>query len=297
MYKNTNFGSSGSGYNIKTLSTGLKRAELAASFFLTMPGPKMIWQFGELGYDYSINACTDGTVNNNCRLDTKPIRWDYQQDNARKELLSVYTGLLSFRNHPSFKAGFTTNRVERSLSAAFKWLKLTTDTSNILVVGNFDVISSTGSVTFQSPGTWYDYFTGTTFTATGTAQSMTLQPGEFHIYVNRNVTYPINFSNPTTPVMDLLYDGKKLVLSVKPNPVKENGIIEYELPETGVVEFQMYNSNGQLLAFESMGLKPKGKHQLPISRLHKVNQYFRGTCFLQMKFKGKSIVQTLLFEN
>ena len=26
--------------------------------FIEHPGPKMIWQFGELGYDYSINHCT-----------------------------------------------------------------------------------------------------------------------------------------------------------------------------------------------------------------------------------------------
>ena len=52
---------------------------LNAAFLLTIPGPKMIWQFGELGYDYSINTCTNGTVNNNCRLDEKPIRWDYHE--------------------------------------------------------------------------------------------------------------------------------------------------------------------------------------------------------------------------
>ena len=64
---------------------------------------------------------------------------------------------------------------------------ITTDTSNVMVIGNFDVVSATGSVTFQIryllrlPGQ-------RTITATGSAQSITLQPGEFQQYLNRNIT-------------------------------------------------------------------------------------------------------------
>ena len=54
---------------------------MVAAFLTMIPGPKMIWQMGELGYDYSINTCTNLTINNNCRLDEKPIRWDYQKQN------------------------------------------------------------------------------------------------------------------------------------------------------------------------------------------------------------------------
>ena len=85
-------------------------------------------------------------------------------------------------------------------------------------------------------------------------------------------------------------------MSVKPNPVKANGIIEYELPETGTVDFSLFQSNGQLIAKYSDGLKTKGKHQLSINRLFKNDSSIKGTCFLQMKFKGKSMVQTLIFD-
>jgi len=40
---------------IKDTTTGLKRMELANTFFITVPGPKMIWQFGEVGYDIPID--------------------------------------------------------------------------------------------------------------------------------------------------------------------------------------------------------------------------------------------------
>src|SRR4030095_15681652 len=110
--------------NVRDLNTGLKRNEMAAAFFFAMPGPKMIWQFGEQGYDYSINTCTNGKVNNNCRLDPKPIKWDYLQNTARKRLTDVYTGLLKLRVHPLYRTAFTSNRVDYSLAGGFKWLRL-----------------------------------------------------------------------------------------------------------------------------------------------------------------------------
>src|SRR5688572_25936802 len=49
MYKNLQFGNASGTYNIKDLNTGLRRSELCAAFFTMIPGPKMIWQFGEQG--------------------------------------------------------------------------------------------------------------------------------------------------------------------------------------------------------------------------------------------------------
>ncbi|HEY7751243.1 MAG TPA: alpha-amylase family glycosyl hydrolase, partial [Ignavibacteriaceae bacterium] len=77
MYKNLQFGNSSGNYNIRSLPIAIQRIKLAGAFYFTIPGPKMIWQFGELGYDYSINyPC----MTEACRLDPKPIRWDYFDD-------------------------------------------------------------------------------------------------------------------------------------------------------------------------------------------------------------------------
>lgn len=78
MYNNIQYGNAASGYSTRSRSVALRRMRAAATMFYTIPGPKMLWQFGELGYDYSINYCINGTVNNNCRLDPKPVRWDYR---------------------------------------------------------------------------------------------------------------------------------------------------------------------------------------------------------------------------
>jgi hypothetical protein len=80
-------------YNTKDLYTALKRMEMCASFFTMIPGPKMIWEFGELGYDYSINHCTNGTVNNAVVL--IPNRsWDYMQNISRQRLYDIYSAFI-----------------------------------------------------------------------------------------------------------------------------------------------------------------------------------------------------------
>ena len=69
------------------------------AFFLTVPGPKMIWEFGELGYDYSINSNESGTSESeNYRTDPKPVKWDYLNVKSRKNLHDTYAKLLKLRN-------------------------------------------------------------------------------------------------------------------------------------------------------------------------------------------------------
>lgn len=290
MYKNINFGNSAGSYNVREVSTGLRRNELAAAFLYMMPGPKMLWQFGETGYDYSINHCQNGTVNNNCRTDPKPIRWDYLDDTRRKRLFDITSGLLKLRSHPLYKNGFVTNRVEGSLAGAFKWLKLTTDTSNIVVVGNFDVNPASGSVTFQNAGVWYDYFSGATFNATGAAQNISLQPGEYHVYVNRNIT------NVVSPVTDVIYNGKRIRLSVYPNPLRQHATMEYELPESGKVDFRLVNISGQQVAHLYSGFKVKGIHRMTLDQLQNISGLNRGVYFLQMDFGNRKLVQKLVVD-
>ncbi len=201
MYKNLQFGNSFTGtpaYNIKVLDTALQRQQLAAAFLFTIPGPKMLWQFGELGYDYSINYCQDGTINSNCRTDPKPIRWDYFQDQRRREVYNTFSYLIKLRKDPAFSNLFVSNSSQQNFSGSFKWIILNppSSTSKLVAIGNFDVTGINGSVTFPSAGKWYDYLNGTTVDATGAPQSFFLKPGEFHIYTNLNVTpvVMVNFS-------------------------------------------------------------------------------------------------------
>ncbi|MCY7329448.1 MAG: hypothetical protein LH618_12935, partial [Saprospiraceae bacterium] len=92
-YGNTN----NANYNVKYLPVYARRMELLNNLLYPVPGPKMLWQFGELAYDFSINRCENGTINNNCRTSPKPIRWDYLNDPYRRRLYDVTAALLHLR--------------------------------------------------------------------------------------------------------------------------------------------------------------------------------------------------------
>ena len=97
MFKNVSYGNASGDYNIKDPVTALKRMELAGAFFLTIPGPKMIWQFGELGYDVSIDF--------NGRLGEKPVRWEYLNDINRQHLYLTWAKILDIRKkYPVFQS-------------------------------------------------------------------------------------------------------------------------------------------------------------------------------------------------
>jgi hypothetical protein len=260
MFKNLAYGNAAGNYSVKDTATALKRVELSASFFLTVPGPKMIWQFGELGYDYSINHCPDGSINENCRVDPKPIRWDYYNDPRRRHVYELFQNLIRLRFHPWYRDAFMSDRVEQSLSGAFKWIKITTDTSDLLVVGNFDVAPVTGTVQFQSAGTWYDYLNKSVYTTTGAPQQIALEPGEFHVYLNRNV----NNTSPTA-VTPVPWNESRLAIRTFPNPVQASAVtVEIHIPQNSTVELQLMNMSGQRLATLPQGYKLKGRHQFTL---------------------------------
>jgi hypothetical protein len=267
MYKALQFGNSLGTYNIRSLATALKRMELTAAFGTMIPGPRMIWQFGEVGYDFSINHCPDGTVNNNCRTSNKPIRWDYQNVTERKALFNVYSKLNQLRQHPLYKNNFTSDRIVHSLNGPFKWLQLTTDTSNIVVLGNFDVAASQASITFPNAGTWYDYLTGSTFNATGAGQSIVLQAGEYKVYVNRNITNSGGGGGTGGGGTITAFSAKVL-----PNLVNRtaSGIgnmeLVLELPTAGVVMASIYNLAGQQLSVVQNGSLTNGVHRISLQQ-------------------------------
>ena len=172
QFKNGQYGNSSGNYNTKTLATGLARDEMAACFLFSSPGPKMVWQFGELGYDV--------TIDQNGRTGDKPILWNYQTDVNRAHLYSVYAKMIHWK---IFNPVFTSTNFKYSLTGAVKTISLVdAATTSVEVVGNFDVVSSTSGVSFPSTGTWYDNITGTSINVTTTPYNMTLAPGEYHVY-------------------------------------------------------------------------------------------------------------------
>ncbi|PKP27127.1 MAG: glycosyltrehalose trehalohydrolase [Bacteroidetes bacterium HGW-Bacteroidetes-2] len=190
MFKNLAFGNSNGSYTVTDFETALDRQKAAGAFYFTIPGPKMIWQFGELGYQFSINRCEDGTINNDCRTSPKPIAFDlgYLNNPARLELYHLWRRLLELkREEPIFQTPNFTLEVAADVQKKI-YLIDNNATGNqikyVIVVGNFGVSSITTQPFFQETGTWYDMIDNTPFEVTNTNMTFTLLPGQFRIFAN-----------------------------------------------------------------------------------------------------------------
>ena len=138
----------GNGALKTNLSERLKQLSSNAAFFFTVPGPKMLWQFGEMGYDISIDE--------NGRTGKKPVLWEYQTE--RKSLVDIYTKLITLR---------TTHSDLFNASSQFTWKVSYNDWDNgrtltlkavngkqLHVYANFTY----ASIDYTIPeGTWYLY--------------------------------------------------------------------------------------------------------------------------------------------
>lgn len=289
MYKNLAYGNSSGSYDIKNEATALKRMEAATALFLTIPGPKMIWQFGERGYDKSIFACTDNTIPqpygaDGCKLTPKEPRWQYMQSENRKHLFDVNADLIKLRKtQPGL---FNSANFEYNLVNAVKYFKISEPNLSALIVANFDVIPATASVTFQTAGTWYDYLTDEIITATGSAQSLSLQPGEYHVYVNKNLN---NVAPPVTP--DPIPAAFKA--TVYGNPIMADSKLVIETPQTGKTEVILINSEGKHMTTIYSGTLTAGKHQVPFT--DKINNLAAGIYLIKMKYNDqKGLIKILI---
>ena len=158
-------------------TVGMRRLGLNAAFFLTVPGPKMIWQFGEQGYDISIEE--------NGRTGKKPVKWEYMDDPARKALYNTYSSLLKFRReNPRF---FDADASFRWYVSGNQWpgryLFNSVDGKNIAIFGNFGSGSQTISVELPHNGNWYNYYNRDEVW-TGKNHAPTLKEGEFIFLVD-----------------------------------------------------------------------------------------------------------------
>lgn len=150
-------------YDFKAnLATRMDQLEVNAAFFLTVPGPKMVWQFGEMGYDVSIEE--------NGRTGRKPLHWEYLEDADRKSVHDTYVHLAKLRNAAPELFDAT---------GTFTWKVAVTNWANgrilysesvtgkkLMVMGNFTNAAINVSLPAEG-GDWTNYMTGETETLTG----------------------------------------------------------------------------------------------------------------------------------
>jgi glycosidase len=229
VYKCLAFGNALGNYSIKDTATALKRAALAATFFFTIPGPKMIWQFGEQGYDYS-KYYPSG--NESTKTDPKPIRWDYMSDPDRIELFENYASLIYLKkNFPLF----STNNFQLDVVGAIKKINLTLEDKSALVLGNFDVVNRYVTPGFSHTGKWYDYMSGDSLVVTDVNASIKFNPGEYRLYLSEKVENPYGIES---------VEKEPFAVIVAPNPVTESCSIFISCTGTDFCEVSDFNVLG-----------------------------------------------------
>ncbi len=186
MVRALNQGMSSGDYDIQQMETALERVKLASAFYYPVPGPKMIWQFGELGYDYPIDY--------NGRTGNKPIPWSgadglaYDQDEDRLKLYGTKAAMINLVN--DFPDVFEEGQFSWTPAGKIRNITISHEVMNVQIIGNFGVTEGNAEVNFQESGTWYDFYSGQKFVVNSTANTIALSPGEFHILVDNPVTFP-----------------------------------------------------------------------------------------------------------
>ncbi len=258
QFKNDQFGNSANGYNVKNRPTGLSRIQLASTFFYTIPGPKMLWQFGELGYDFSINYCPGGGIDPNCRVDNKPIRWDYRNDPDRQKVYNWIADLNFLRNNYSFFHG-TISR--QQLSGDAKIVHLEGADGAAAIVGNFDVSPVRTASVFPFAGTWYDYATGESITVNDPDMVVDLEAGEHHVYLDRPIARGGGDLSTSTNRQAIA----RLQLEVSPNPTEGRLRLNFVLKEAGPISIDLVDATGRAIRSLYRSQLSSGPQQLSLN--------------------------------
>ena len=271
MYKNLTYGqSSNPAHNVKTLNSALSRMSAIGAVSLLVPGPKMIWHFGALGWEKSIWSCNNGTVNSDsdggvpagdCKLDTKQQpQWvnNWLGDINRNKIYFDWAKMISlkttepiFNTNITINSGFDIKSGNTFTPRLFLWDNTmpSTQLKNVVVLTNFDVNSQNVIPDFPYIGTWYNLMDNTSFEVTNTTATISIEAGGFRIYGNK----PSTLGTDTFEVNGEIY--------LYPNPTTN-----YFTINTVASKVEIYSLSGQLV--KSFKTNSTADYQFEISDLN-----------------------------
>jgi len=287
MYKNEQYGNSSGSYNIKLVPTALDRMKLDGAFFFTIPGPKMVWQLGELGYDISLNSTSDKTA-------PKSPHWEYYNDVKRIKLYKVFRELIKLKKtYPAFRS----TDFYLTVGTSMKRININHSSMNVAIIGNFDVVTSSISANFQNTGWWYNYFTGDSVNVTDQYAAITLNPGEFRLYTSARLPLPeqnllsdvegskIAGVSPSSYKLDQNY----------PNPFNPSTIIRYSVPARGNVKITVYDVLGNKVTDLVNQTKDAGSYQVSFDPASLNRQLASGIYFYQIETNSYRATRKMMY--
>ncbi|UWY29632.1 alpha-amylase family glycosyl hydrolase [Flavobacterium sp. TR2] len=261
MYKNVQYGASNGSYNVKTLNTALSRMSAIGAVSLLIPGPKMIWHFGELGMDDSIFSCNNGTVNDetsttpgDCKLDTKPQpQWteNWLGDSNRNKIYNDWAKMITLKKTEPVFLGTATMANTATLTVNVKISNnslASAQLKDVVILANFETSAQNMIPGFQYTGAWYNLMDNSTINVADVNAPINLAPGEYRIYGNKQANLAIEdfekgnqvslYPNPVADYFTLGFKTSKVdIYSVAGQLVKTfnaNGNTEYQFSVSGL---------------------------------------------------------------
>ncbi len=209
------------------------RVPLNIAFSTLLPGPKMMWEFGEMGFDYSIDS-------NGGRTNPKPAAWGLLNLTHRKAAADACAKIISLRKmYPTaFTQGTYSTQVGYSDWSAGRRIALAHNDLNMVALGNFQ--SSTailGNPGFSKTGLWYNLLTGQSMYVANTSMTISMQPGELLIYTDRQINFTNAVENP-------------VVANVHVFPTITNSTVYITSETEQVKSVKLYSLQGHEVNFE-----------------------------------------------
>jgi len=274
-------------YNTRDKETALDRMAMSMAFLMLTPGPKMLWQFQELGYEVSINF--------NGRTGPKPIRWSYRFDPDRYLLFKKTAALIDLKLSDEMFRGANYGH---DMYGSGKRMWVSGNNMNVTVAGNFDVTGFSMSPDFQHTGTWYDYFTGEAIQVNNTADPIYFEPGEFHVWTDVQQAIPdLDVSNlypDTSNTTSIEEQTINNAISVFPNPFNEATKISFGVNNTGKVKVEVFDLLGNRVSILLDENRAAGRHLITWNGADTQGQMVNNGYYIVRITKSDGIDQTKL---
>ena len=216
-----------------------QRLAAMGAIHLLVPGPKMIWHFGELGWEKSLWSCNNGTVsytNPDCKLDTKPQpQWaeNWQSNAARAKIYNDWATMINIKKTDDvFENGTHAWNFAAAGSPRLDIYTSTTQSANlsyVFVRTNFSDNTLSTQAFFPFTGTWTNLMDGSTVNVTDTAMNIAIEPGGYRVYGNK----------PSLSTTSVLLENSFVVM---PNPANNY----FELSKSAF-KVEIFSITGQLV--------------------------------------------------
>ncbi|MFI3296398.1 MAG: alpha-amylase family glycosyl hydrolase [bacterium] len=163
----------------------LNRVAANVAMCVMLDGPKMFWQFDELGYDFTIGEDDERTESKPLPEDngfyTHPVRMAQYQKIGQMIQLRTRLAPETFEGNPT-SSSLSSGQSQRTIYWGSSDVK-------VYVASNLSVSETTSFTLPDGTTVWYDYFANNN-SAIGNGTSISLSPGEVKIYTSEYFTLP-----------------------------------------------------------------------------------------------------------